>query len=158
MDEHASDRISRRTILKRIGAGAAVAWSAPILSTVRVPAFAASVDKCPTCKPLCSFQAPPCGNPPLCFCYQIVGGSCACVGDVQCGAGCSSNGDCGEGQVCVLITCDIGYCFDRKTLSIEPVDHKVTDLRIVLGDDDQRPSRAALRQPVSFPPRQRLLM
>jgi hypothetical protein len=34
--------ISRRSALKRIGAGAAIAWSAPVLMSVRSPAFAAS--------------------------------------------------------------------------------------------------------------------
>lgn len=38
--------ISRRRMLKRIGAGAAVAWTAPILTSVRVPAFA----QYPTCR------------------------------------------------------------------------------------------------------------
>jgi hypothetical protein len=32
--------ISRRAMLKRIGAGAAIAWSAPVLSSFRTPAFA----------------------------------------------------------------------------------------------------------------------
>lgn len=39
--EAPSNRISRRRMLKRIGAGAAVAWSAPIISSLRTPAFAA---------------------------------------------------------------------------------------------------------------------
>lgn len=38
--------ISRRKVLKRIGAGAAVAWTAPILVSVRTPAFAQT----PTCR------------------------------------------------------------------------------------------------------------
>jgi CHRD domain len=32
--------ISRRKMLKRVGAGVAVAWTAPILTSVRVPAYA----------------------------------------------------------------------------------------------------------------------
>jgi hypothetical protein len=32
--------LSRRTMLKRIGAGTAIAWSAPVLSSLRTPAFA----------------------------------------------------------------------------------------------------------------------
>ena len=32
--------ISRRRMLKRVGAGVAVAWTAPILTSVRVPAYA----------------------------------------------------------------------------------------------------------------------
>jgi hypothetical protein len=34
--------ISRRRLIKRLGAGAAVAWSAPVLMSVKVPAFAQS--------------------------------------------------------------------------------------------------------------------
>jgi hypothetical protein len=37
-----SKAISRRRLIKRIGAGAAVAWSAPVLLSVRVPAFSQS--------------------------------------------------------------------------------------------------------------------
>ena len=36
------DPISRRVMLKRIGAGAAVAWTVPVLTTIRTPAFAGS--------------------------------------------------------------------------------------------------------------------
>jgi hypothetical protein len=32
--------VSRRAMLKRIGAGAAVAWSAPVITSIRTPAFA----------------------------------------------------------------------------------------------------------------------
>jgi hypothetical protein len=38
--------ISRRRMIKRIGAGAAVAWTSPILMSVKVPAFAQS----PVCR------------------------------------------------------------------------------------------------------------
>jgi hypothetical protein len=37
-----SESISRRRMLKRIGAGAAVAWTAPVLTSIRTPAFAAT--------------------------------------------------------------------------------------------------------------------
>src|SRR3989442_7962121 len=40
--DQAEHRISRRKMLKRIGAGAAVAWSSPVLTSIRTPAFAAS--------------------------------------------------------------------------------------------------------------------
>jgi hypothetical protein len=38
--------ISRRRLIKRIGTGAAVAWTAPILTSLRVPAFAQSPPAC----------------------------------------------------------------------------------------------------------------
>jgi hypothetical protein len=41
-----ADGISRRKMLKRIGAGTAVAWTAPILTSIRTPAFAQSGGQC----------------------------------------------------------------------------------------------------------------
>jgi hypothetical protein len=41
-NEVSEDGISRRRMLRRIGAGAAVAWSAPVLTSIRAPAFAAT--------------------------------------------------------------------------------------------------------------------
>jgi hypothetical protein len=41
-----SNAISRRRMIKRIGAGAAVAWTAPVLMSVKTPAFAQS----PACR------------------------------------------------------------------------------------------------------------
>ena len=40
--------VSRRRMLKRIGAGAAVAWTAPILTSIRTPAFAQGCSLLPT--------------------------------------------------------------------------------------------------------------
>jgi hypothetical protein len=40
MAEGTRNEVSRRRMLKRIAAGAAVGWSAPVLSSVRTPAFA----------------------------------------------------------------------------------------------------------------------
>jgi CHRD domain len=37
-----TNAISRRRLIKRIGAGAAVAWTAPVLLSIKVPAFAQS--------------------------------------------------------------------------------------------------------------------
>jgi hypothetical protein len=55
--------VSRRQVLKRIGVGAAVAWTAPILTSVRVPAYAAS----PSCHLVAkldgSQETPPNGSP-----------------------------------------------------------------------------------------------
>jgi len=55
--------VSRRKMLQRIGAGVAVAWTAPIITSVRVPAFAQS----PTCHLVTkmdgSQEAPPVPTP-----------------------------------------------------------------------------------------------
>lgn len=45
--KRSQDRISRRRMLKRIGTGAAIAWSAPVLSSLRTPAFAQYPTVCP---------------------------------------------------------------------------------------------------------------
>ena len=66
MDEQPNG-ISRRRMLKRIGAGAAVAWSAPVLTSLRTPAFAQASQVCGPGCPECQFGAQ-CLN------------TCACVG------------------------------------------------------------------------------
>src|SRR5919201_1570240 len=94
--------ISRRRMLKRIGAGAAVAWSAPILTSLKTPAFAAT----PTCQ--CSAQQcdvlSPCGI--NCGCFQNQAGGCACVDlkDGFCASfnPCNTAADCAPGEVCFL--------------------------------------------------------
>src|SRR5438093_8192053 len=40
------DGISRRRMLKRIGAGAAIAWTAPIVTSLHTPAWAANYGTC----------------------------------------------------------------------------------------------------------------
>jgi hypothetical protein len=102
--------ISRRRILKRIGVGAAVAWSAPILTSIKVPAFAQSFGPCrEDCPPF------DCENPEYCFggcrCYPPRnGGPCVCGSAGVCGDPghsdpvCSTDADCvkfGENLVCV---------------------------------------------------------
>ena len=55
--------ISRRRMIKRLGAGAAVAWTAPVLLSVKTPAFSAS----PACHAVAkmdgSQETPPNGSP-----------------------------------------------------------------------------------------------
>jgi hypothetical protein len=50
------DAVSRRRMLKRIGAGAAVAWTAPVLTSLRAPAFAQASPVCDwsVCVGLCA--------------------------------------------------------------------------------------------------------
>ena len=104
--------ISRRRMLKRMGAGAAVAWSAPVLTSLSTPAFAAT----PTCDQcageFCAGQTQ-CGDqPPFgCFCAQIVGSepTCFCYHDNVCTerTPCpNGQGDCPSGQTCVHTCCD----------------------------------------------------
>ena len=103
-------------MLKRIGAGAAIAWSAPILTSIKTPAFAATGFPCHTCDPNV-----PCG--PLDACGPS--GTCACFvlqngGGCLCGAfpsnfcadypPCNTDADCPSGQLCYLSCCPTGIC------------------------------------------------
>ena len=113
------DGIPRRKMLKRIGAGAAVAWTAPILTSIRAPAFAQSPrNPCPpeSC-PGNPCQSGACTQDLGCFihgpdtegnshCYQNI--FCSCVSP------CSSSADCGPGQFCQPNTgCGAGgVCLD----------------------------------------------
>ena len=59
MADEPRNRLSRRTILKRVGAGAAIAWTAPVIASVRVPAFAVGSGTCDAC------LATTVGHPPV---------------------------------------------------------------------------------------------
>jgi hypothetical protein len=97
------DGISRRKMLKRIGAGAAVAWSAPILTSMRAPAFAARYGCPPEDCPGNPCQTGACTQGLGCFvfgpdtegdshCYQNI--FCSCV------VPCNSSNDCDPDQHC----------------------------------------------------------
>ena len=98
--------ISRRRMLKRIGAGAAIAWSAPILTSLRTPAFAAS-PACTSC--FCLGQSTVCGEDAngACLLSAAAEGGCFCGSDILCGTGgaCSSSGDCPTGWACMNVCC-----------------------------------------------------
>ena len=56
------NRISRRTVLKRVGAGAAIAWTAPVIASIRVPAFA-QAEGSPLCDACVATTIDPPGPP-----------------------------------------------------------------------------------------------
>jgi hypothetical protein len=56
MDELAHKGVSRWSALKRIGAGAAIAWTASVLTSIRTPAFAQTAVCAPGC-PECNFRS-----------------------------------------------------------------------------------------------------
>jgi CHRD domain-containing protein len=56
--------ISRRRMLRRIGAGVAVAWTAPILTSVRVPAYAQTSAGCHLRASMDALQETPPNNSP----------------------------------------------------------------------------------------------
>ena len=102
-EEQPVSRISRRKALKRIGAGAAVAWTAPVLSSLRSPAFAStSPDRCTwSCDPFVELSCGRCASGPFCRCNKTT------EGDVFCWDGCTP---CGTTPTCTSSsTCPAGY-------------------------------------------------
>lgn len=121
LDPEIQDRISRRRMIKRLGAATAVAWTAPVLSTLGgTPAFA-QYTSCPNCVPLgqtgdvhCAQQpdcgADPSGNP--CSCLRTSQNQCGCHSCVFCDNPavhpCGSQpgaGPCPPGWLCALSCC-----------------------------------------------------
>jgi hypothetical protein len=109
----ALERISRRRALKRVAAGAAVAWSAPVLTSLSAPAFA-QYGPCPVpppCGPACASSGfRDCQVAPPCICVETVEGECACVQFNIGTVACSATTDCGAGAVCVNETCLGDFC------------------------------------------------
>jgi hypothetical protein len=106
----ALERISRRRALKRVAAGTAIAWSAPVLTSLTSSAFAqyacdwvcdvAHADiNCGTCD----------GGNPICRCNLDTEGNEYCWnGCTFCGVGseCTTSADCTTlGERCVPVTC-----------------------------------------------------
>jgi len=109
------DGISRRRMLKRIGAGAAVAWSAPILTSLRTPAFAQGSPPPPEdCG--CDVNTPcnvsiDCHNSGgLCNCWVLQDRSgCWCGPFDACSnhSACGTDADCGSGERCIENCCGL---------------------------------------------------
>jgi hypothetical protein len=99
--------VSRRDLLKKLGAGAAVAWSAPIITSFGTKAFADSVHR-NRCNPPCAYPRLCCTNCPgaldgLCGCSDDVEGRCVCWTNAFCDdlAGCTTSADCGTRERCI---------------------------------------------------------
>jgi len=111
-EEQPVRRISRRKALKRIGAGAAVAWSAPVLSSLRTPAFAAETPRCTDpCARCFDANAAPCGTDTVrgftCLCSLTTEGTCVCGSNDGCNewGTCATSSDCPSGFVCKPVGC-----------------------------------------------------
>lgn len=110
--EESGNRISRRRALKRIGAaGAAVAWSAPLLSSLRTPAFGQSRES-----PVCTECFAECGGDPDCFCLTDEAGS-FCSNNVSCAdtTACQTSADCPPGWFCQQSPC-FGSCGEFRCI------------------------------------------
>jgi hypothetical protein len=112
LDESPADGISRRKVLKRIGAGMAIAWTAPVLTSLKTPAFAQESPcdpgaECNLGMP-CNIPIPCKGGNLACNCWVkndasacFCGGLILCVDLQPCGPG----GTCPYGEVCVANCC-----------------------------------------------------
>jgi hypothetical protein len=106
--------ISRRKMLKRIGAGAAIAWTAPVLTSLRTPAFGQRYNVCEEpCNATCG-NFPRCGSNPetgeACFCSRDRRGLCFCWNNAACAAlpNCGNLG-CPPGWSCTSTCCDQSF-------------------------------------------------
>jgi hypothetical protein len=110
--------LSRRAALKRIGAGAAIAWTAPVLLSIETPASAGSVAlSCSNCGT--DFCSDPsgcagingCSDGSAGFCDTTVEGQCVCdvVAFVDGTQNCTSSAACakqfGSSFVCIQAGC-----------------------------------------------------
>jgi hypothetical protein len=111
MDEPIEEGISRRSAIKRIGVVGAVAWSAPVLSSMNSPAFAqrGTPGPDPECAGATCTTFTQCSNTnPDCVCVSVcpsgglcVPGSTSCASLTPCGDDCS----CPDGSLCAVDTC-----------------------------------------------------
>jgi hypothetical protein len=102
--EQPDNRISRRRMIKRIGAGTAVVWSAPALTTLGSRALAqAYPELCTSCNPNCASR-PPCLTD--CSCLPTTDNLCFCAQNV---ADCAELQDCSDGCLpgsrCIRASC-----------------------------------------------------
>jgi len=110
LNEELDRGISRRKMLRRIGAGAAIAWSAPVLTSLRAPAFAQGSGPHPECEGASCENFIPCSSQnPDCVCVSTdqggfcVPGSTPCAGLPLCPGG--SSDECPPDNVCASDTC-----------------------------------------------------
>jgi hypothetical protein len=122
-DEVSGARESRRSVLRKIAVGGAVAWSAPVL--LSSPASAATGSPQPTTTtestlpPQCDSGPWECGNDlvlcgtsgldGICNCDTDVHGNDFCWGNFPCGdprvVDCAANTDCPPGWACTTTCC-----------------------------------------------------
>jgi len=117
MDEiERPDGISRRRMLKRVGAGAAIAWAAPVLTSLRMPAFAQAVStNCPSgCGPDTCFGQTPCSDTGCFNVCQVSGAGCFCHQSSSCQdlQACTTTADCTNvpNSVCAFSCCGTLLC------------------------------------------------
>ena len=107
-------RISRRRMLQNIGVASAVAWTAPIVTSIGSKAFASASDACHEARDWnCGDTFRICGTGGyngLCLCDVDSSGKSVCWGNYLCGdpnaTPCTSNADCNSAfPYCVTSCC-----------------------------------------------------
>lgn len=117
-DREIHDRISRRRMIKRLGAATAVAWTAPVLSTLGSPAYAQGSPPppgCPSCVPIGATLAEHCNNrpdcPPMgqgpCDCQRTNADTCFCTNCTCCDQTIPCAQGCPSGWQCALNCCSV---------------------------------------------------
>ena len=117
-DELETEVTSRREVLKKLGAGAAIVWTAPVLTSLAAPAFAASTPPCTS--DACSDPDPgqdTCDGFPehRCYCTATMERRhlCACFDQGGCEGYqlCTSSSECPQGRFCTTgPNCCGGIC------------------------------------------------
>jgi hypothetical protein len=111
-----TQKLTRGKVLKRMGIGAAAAWTVPMFFTTTeawavggktcaqqaARNGAAACTPCPACNNICR-GAPSC----VCACFTNFKGCCVCIGNTSCDAQrCTVTRDCPAGTQCVFTCCD----------------------------------------------------
>jgi hypothetical protein len=130
-DMATSGSVSRRQIIKRVGTGTALVWSAPALMSIAAPAFAQASPSCRLltagiCSGSPDLTCDEAGCPPMsstCVCGRTLDGSCFCASGGLCRTTdppiCQSDADCeslvGPGFKCAeLDPCTGSLCAGRR--------------------------------------------
>jgi len=108
-DEISTKSVSRRSALKKLGAGTAIVWTAPIVLSFDAPGFAASAPTACDCTGANDCVIGNCGGG-ACSCAVKTNGACACFVPACGGPVCSVDSDCGPGSACVANCCGVPVC------------------------------------------------
>jgi hypothetical protein len=113
MEDQNVSTITRRKLLKRAGAGAAIVWAAPFVTSTASAGIEPLGLKCKPCRSLCGSSQ--CGVdqrgcPCYCFPQAVrdgIGRRCACMGNFFCSSAiaCSRDADCPPSWPCTFNCC-----------------------------------------------------
>ena len=109
MESRQSRMESRRSLLKKIGAGGAMVWAAPMVTSASP--VGGGLSACPAVDWICGGPLVFCTNPGppigICVCDLDAEGNPFCFNDASCGAlpVCVTSGDCAPGWRCIEDSC-----------------------------------------------------